>query len=74
MVEQMNVSVPLAELPEDVRQRLSREALRRGVHVKQVLKEWILEMARRMVDSATLEVLDRASGSATQPKPEGVAA
>ncbi len=52
MVETLSVSIPLDELPEDVRRRLSQEALRRGVPVAVVIKEWLQKQSRRMTKTA----------------------
>lgn len=52
MVETLTVSIQLEELPEDVRRRLNQDALRRGVPVKEVIKEWLQAMSKRMTKTA----------------------
>ncbi len=40
------------ELPEERRAALSREAMRRGVPVNQLVKEWLLEKADQLIAAA----------------------
>lgn len=48
------------ELPEDRRAAMSREAMRRGIPVNMLVKEWLLEKADQILASAQTTVLSQA--------------
>lgn len=49
------------ELPEERRAVLSREAMRRGIPVNQLVKEWLLEKADQILSAAQSEPLKQAA-------------